>query len=164
MPRKLITIIGRARQDSGGNYIPTNYDFTPYGGKVIPTTYFGDALDQHVKSDELIILGTTASMWNNLFPELELSEEYKELLRVLEKRIKEDCVEAELLNNLAQAASAKRGKSIRCELIPYGRDEVEQIAIINQLLGYFKKGDCAYFIVCACDYFNDFCSAKRKIF
>ena len=54
MPRKLITILGKARQ--GGDYASTRYDFGD--GEPCETKYFGLALQQHLQSDTLIVLGT----------------------------------------------------------------------------------------------------------
>ena len=138
MPRKLITILGKAQQ--GGDYRTANYQL---GEQLKTTSYFGLALDEHINSDELIILGTTGSMWDNLFIKLELDEQHSEVMLALIDAAKEDRVTREQLAPLAQAATEKLGKPVICDLIPYGRDENEQIAIISQLLGYFDKGDSA---------------------
>ena len=141
MTRKLITILGKAQQNR--DYRTANYDLTPYGGTISETAYFGLALDEHIKSDELIILGTTGSMWDNLFYQFQLEKTHSEALEELIGNIENDSVTTEQLATLAQAASAQYGKPVICDIIPYGRDEAEQTATISQILAYFDKSDRA---------------------
>ena len=141
MTRKLITILGKAQQNR--DYRTANYDLTPYGGTISETAYFGLALDEHIKSDELIILGTTGSMWDNFFYQFQLEKTHSEALEELIGSIENDSVTTEQLATLAQAASAQYGKPVICDIIPYGRDEAEQTATISQILAYFDKSDRA---------------------
>lgn len=137
MPRKLITILGKARQ--GGDYASTRYDFGD--GEPCETKYFGLALQQHLQSDTLIVLGTSGSMWDNLFTSLGLADSHPDAMLALIDAAENDAVTDTQLAPLAQAASVTLGKTVICETIPYGRNEAEQIAIISQILGYFAKGD-----------------------
>ena len=142
MPRKLITILGKARKKDGNDYSSTRYDF---GGnrEPIETKYLGLALQQRLQSDTLIVLGTSGSMWDNLFASLNLADSHQEAILALIDAAANDAVTDAQLAPLAQAASEALGKTVICETIPYGRDEAEQIAIISQILGYFTQGDKA---------------------
>lgn len=133
MTRKLITLLGKAQK--GGDYREANYQLDD---QTYRTSYFGLALDQHLQSDHLIILGTSGSMWDNLAQRLSIDADLA-LLEAAEK----DNVTPALLAPLAQAASDKLGKPVTCDLIPYGRSEAEQIATIDHILHYYTKGDHA---------------------
>lgn len=133
MTRKLITLLGKAQK--GGDYREANYLLDD---QTYRTSYFGLALDQHLQSDHLIILGTSGSMWDNLAQQLGIDAD----LALLEAA-EQDNVTPALLAPLAQAASDKLGKPVTCDLIPYGRSEVEQIATIDHILHYYTKGDRA---------------------
>ena len=133
MTRKLITILGKAQK--GGDYREANYLLDD---QTYRTSYFGLALDQHLQSDHLIILGTSGSMWDNLAQRLSIDAD----LALLEAA-EQDSVTPDLLAPLAQAASDKLGKPVTCDLIPYGRSEAEQIATIDHILHYYTKGDRA---------------------
>ena len=67
MTRKLITLLGKAQK--GGDYREANYLLDD---QTYRTSYFGLALDQHLQSDHLIILGTSGSMWDNLAQRLSI--------------------------------------------------------------------------------------------
>ena len=142
MPRKLITILGKARPKDGGDYNSARYDFGD-GHEPIETKYLGLALQQRLQSDALIVLGTSGSMWDNLFDSLGLYDSHPGAMDELIDAAQNDAVTDAQLAPLAQAASSVLGKTVICETIPYGRDEAEQIAIISQILGYFGKGDRA---------------------
>ena len=133
MTRKLITLLGKAQK--GGDYREANYLLDD---QTYRTSYFGLALDQHLQSDHLIILGTSGSMWDNLAQQLGIDAD----LALLEAA-EQDSVTPALLAPLAQAASDKLGKPVTCDLIPYGRSEAEQIATIDHILHYYTKGDRA---------------------
>lgn len=133
MTRKLITLLGKAQK--GGDYREANYLLDD---QTYRTSYFGLALDQHLQSDHLIILGTSGSMWDNLAQRLSIDAD----LALLEAA-EQDSVTPDLLAPLAQAASDKLGKTVTCDLIPYGRSEAEQIATIDHILHYYTKGDRA---------------------
>lgn len=133
MSRKLITILGKAQK--GGDYREANYLLDD---QTYRTSYFGLALDQHLQSDHLIILGTSGSMWDNLAQRLSIDAD----LALLEAA-EQDSITPDLLAPLAQAASDKLGKPVTCDLIPYGRSEAEQIATIDHILHYYTKGDRA---------------------
>lgn len=133
MTRKLITLLGKAQK--GGDYREANYQLDD---QTYRTSYFGLALDQHLQSDHLIILGTSGSMWDNLAQQLGIDAD----LALLEAA-EQDSVTPALLAPLAQAASDKLGKPVTCDLIPYGRSEAEQIATIDHILHYYTKGDRA---------------------
>ena len=133
MTRKLITLLGKAQK--GGDYREANYLLDD---QTYRTSYFGLALDQHLQSDHLIILGTSGSMWDNLAQQLGIDAD----LALLEAA-EQDNVTPDLLVPLAQAASDKLGKPVTCDLIPYGRSEAEQIATIDHILHYYTKGDRA---------------------
>lgn len=140
MPRKLITLLGKARH--GGDYDSTRYDFGD-GREPIATKYFGLALHERLQSDALIVLGTSGSMWDNLFASLDLADSHQDAMLALIDAAGNDAVTNDLLAPLARAAGEVLGKPVICETIPYGRNEAEQIAIISQILGYFGKGDRA---------------------
>ena len=133
MTRKLITLLGKAQK--GGDYREANYLLDD---QTYRTSYFGLALDQHLQSDHLIILGTSGSMWDNLAQQLGIDAD----LALLEAA-EQDSVTPALLAPLAQAASDKLGKAVTCDLIPYGRSEAEQIDTIDHILHYYAKGDHA---------------------
>ena len=133
MTRKLITLLGKAQK--GGDYREANYLLDDQTYRI---SYFGLALDQHLQSDHLIILGTEGSMWDNLAQRLGIDAD----LALLDA-VEQDNVTPAILAPLAQAAREKLGKPVTCDLIPYGRSEAEQIDTISQILSYYHPGDCA---------------------
>ena len=124
MPRKLITILGKARPKDGGDYNSARYDFGD-GREPIETKYLGLALQQRLQSDALIVLGTSGSMWDNLFDSLGLYDSHPGAMDELIDAAQNDAVTNAQLAPLAQAASEALGKTVICETIPYGRDEAE---------------------------------------
>ena len=94
MTRKLITILGKAQK--GGDYREANYLLDDQTYRI---SYFGLALDQHLQSDHLIILGTEGSMWDNLAQRLGIDAD----LALLDA-VEQDNVTPAILAPLAQAA------------------------------------------------------------
>ncbi len=142
--RTLITFLGKGRRDEGG-YRPANYLFS--GGTVRTTPYFGLALLDELRDtgrpvDHLVVLGTSSSIWGAL-----LGGEMRdaELWCELSEREDRDAVDEDLLARVADdvgEAMKPRGVSkVSLRLIPFGRDEEEQMDILETMSSSVSPGD-----------------------
>ncbi|WKS96422.1 TIGR02221 family CRISPR-associated protein [Gallibacterium anatis] len=146
MSKKLLTILGKARENQ--DYSEARYQFKD--GEIVDTKYFGLAVKHKEDPDEIIVLGTTGSMWDNLF--LNLFSDYKleddlddpkvsTLMEELSYQLKEDAANQELLNRLANYLSPKIKIKLKCRLISYAETEEKQFNFIENILSLFKPGD-----------------------
>jgi CRISPR-associated Csx2 family protein len=62
MMHTLVTFLGKGREDPRTGYRTTTYRFP--GGALDTTSLFGLALAKHLAPDRLVVLGTSASMWD----------------------------------------------------------------------------------------------------
>lgn len=143
MTHRMLTIIGKVNsKEYQGDYRQANYCFD--ANHTETATYFGLALSKIIQPDEIIVLGTKGSMWDNLFMQIEdFVDDYPEDILTLTEQAQQDNVSEELLDKLANIAAKKLGISYRCELIPYAATENEQIQLIEQITELFNENDTA---------------------
>ena len=137
MSHKLLTILGKVRSDNGGDYRDATYNFN---GQQKKSKYFGLALKDIVQPDEMIIIGTHGSMWDNFFIELGIDDE--QILELTEQA-QQNNIDEKLLSKLFQLAEEKLNIPINFCLITYAQNEREQIDFIYQITNLFQSGDQA---------------------
>ena len=131
MTRTLVTILGRARRRDGGDgYEKATYRFPD--GTTDKTAFFGLALARHLQPDEIVILGTTGSLWSVLVEDLagESSDEEEARIQLIDAE-ESGNVEQSLLDRLAPLMGRAMHAVVRPTLIPNARDAGEQYAILK---------------------------------
>lgn len=121
----LISFLGK----QANGYRTARYCFDAGFTREVP--FFGMALAEYVQPDKLILLGTASSMWDVLF--LEETESKDDSLLHLVEAASAGRVDQPLLDQHAQRLEEKLGYPVRCQLIPFARDEAEQVAILSEL-------------------------------
>lgn len=139
MSHKLVTLLGKA----SSNYRQATYEFEDSSRRT--SRFFGLELCKHVSPDELVILGTTGSMWDNLLLETELSgyPELEEELLSLGEAAQNDAVTQDALDQLATHLKSVLGIPCVLKLIPYGRSQQEQTETLEILVNCFSPNDTA---------------------
>ncbi len=137
MPHTLITFLGRGGLGQDG-YRTARYRFP--SGAVRETPYFGLALLEELAAaghgvDRVVVLGTTGSIWGallggrmtdeSLWLDLSVAGEKEEVTQALLDRVRGDVVDRFRDEGLA--------RDVALRLIPPGRDEAEQVAILKAL-------------------------------
>lgn len=132
MTTALISFLGRTPKDTNG-YRTTAYTF-PDGTRTAPLAYFGWALQQRFRPQQLIILGTDGSMWDHLFEgDLALgSEGENERLALLEACAEKRVTQAQL-DQLAPILAQALHCQVSLRIIPYCRNEAEQIELMRRM-------------------------------
>ena len=134
MTKILISFLGKAQ--TGGQYSEANYDFD---GRVETARFFSRALSKIIQPERLIILGTSASMWDVLCENLGADEHTQ--WAQLSEAAENDNVSQELLDAFNPLFSKKLNIECRLKLIPYGDDLVQQIAILQKMAEDIESGD-----------------------
>lgn len=140
MKHRMITILGKVKSAEHKDYRTTDYQFNE--DTIKTASYFGLALNEIVKPDEIIVLGTKGSMWDNLFMQIEgFENQYTDEILTLNEQAQKDEVCKDLLEQMAKNATEKLGISYRCELISYADTETKQVELIEQLTNLFDEND-----------------------
>lgn len=138
MTTTLVSFLGKAPEN--GNYRDATYDFD---GTRKTTKYFGLALAAHVKPDKLVMLGTAGSMWEVLIESLQPGAvQEDERLALIESAASNSVTQAQL-DSIADMVSGKLGLPCRLKIIPYGRDDAEQVQILQIIAEEFAENDHA---------------------
>jgi CRISPR-associated Csx2 family protein len=138
MTSTLVSFLGKAIEK--GNYREATYDFD---GIRKTTKYFGLALAEHVKPDKLVMLGTAGSMWDVLIESLQPGETLEsERLALMESAASNNVTQAQL-EGIAGMVSGKLGLPCQLKIIPYGRDDAEQVQILQIIAEEFAENDHA---------------------
>lgn len=145
MPHHLITFLGKGRKAEGG-YSTATYHFP--GGTNKTKIFFGLALLEELATsrtpvDHLLVLGTSSSIWDALLAdEMRDSDLWTELGEKVEKGEVDDALLAKVADD-AQNSMSQAGlvRKVSLRIIPFGRDEQGQIAILQQMAGLVGKGD-----------------------
>lgn len=140
MSTSLISFLGRTPRSENG-YRKTRYRF-PDGEQAEPLAFFGWALQQRLKPDRFVILGTRGSMWDHLFEgDLALGStgeaERMELIDAVDRQL----VEQAQLDALAPVLGKALGCEVSLVLIPYAREPAEQVAILQSIADHVRDGD-----------------------
>ena len=132
----LISFLGKGRYEKDG-YRHAKYRFDEAFVREVP--FFGMALDDYLKPDRLILVGTSGSMWDVFF-EREASQSDESLLELIEA-VESDKVDAGLLEGHAGRLSERLGHPVDCVLIDYARDEAGQAKLLGQLAANLTEGE-----------------------
>lgn len=139
MPHTLISLLGGSSQpDSSKRYRSTCYDFGNGPGRSY--RYFGLALAEHIKTDRLIVLGTTGSMWDVLLESMGLEEQNEEFWSKLIDSASENRTTQQQLDKLSSIVSGQLPYQATLRLIPYGRDLREQEQILTCMADDLEEG------------------------
>ena len=129
----LISFLGKQQK----GYRTATYRFD--AGFVREVPFFGMALAEYLKPDRLILLGTSASMWDVFF-ERESKDIDESLIQLSDAAAINQVTEA-MLTEHARRLSERLGYHVDCQLIPYARDESEQVSILIELAGALASGE-----------------------
>ncbi|MBF0471948.1 MAG: TIGR02221 family CRISPR-associated protein [Gammaproteobacteria bacterium] len=137
----LITILGRPQKDANNCYRKTRYRF---GDNDItePLTFFGWALQQRIKPETLIILGTAGSAWDHLIEgDIDLGQVELEGREALLTSSERGEVSQQQLNQLAPYLSSGLNSEVRLVIIPYCRNETEQMELLRIIADQVGQGE-----------------------
>lgn len=133
----LLTFLGRVPKTEKG-YRTTAYAF-PDGRFTDPVAFFGWSLQQRIRARRLVILGTNGSMWDHLFEgDLDLESENEEERLALIQACAEKRVGQAQLDALAPVLARKLGCEVVLRIIPYCRDESEQVELLRLMAEIVK--------------------------
>ena len=136
----LITFLGKGPQKGG--YRETTYRFPK--GDERKTRFFGLAVAEISQVHAVRILGTSGSMWDVLALEHGDTEGHEAAWDALETAVKEDRVTQAQLDDIAPLLDRPGGPRHELRLIPYGRNEAEQIDILRAMTEGLEPADGVY--------------------
>jgi len=133
----LFTLLGRSPRAEGG-YRKTRYTY-PDGTRSTPTTVLGWDLIGRIHPSHVIVMGTAGSMWDFLLDSVPnaRSDEgpWLNLIEATERKQ----VEPAHLSAIEPALSQALETQIRLALIPYGRNEEEQLSILDVMAKHVPR-------------------------
>jgi len=131
----LISFLGKGQADKKTGYRTARYQFDD---TVREVPYFGLALAEHIQPERLILIGTAGSMWDVFFEQQGAPDE--QILDLIDA-VNEQRVDEALLEQHEKRLTEKLGRPVKCLLIPYARDEGEQVAVLGQLAGSVEQNE-----------------------
>lgn len=132
----LISFLGLGDKKKG--YRTTNYQFSD--GKIFNATkYIGLTLAEKITPKKTIFLGTSGSMWD-VFLE-HSGETMTEEWFSLSEAVANHQVTQEQLNLFSKDLSKKLGSEVHCILIPFAKNEREQIEILSVLSNHLNADE-----------------------
>lgn len=140
-PHTLVTFLGKGRDNPTTGYRPATYRLPD--GSEETTPFFGLALARHLRPDELVILGTSGSMWDVLIEHLSVGGD-DDLRLDLMQAVADKRVEQSLLDRVQPLAERGLGRPAQLRLITYGREESEQRHIVADLAEAIPKGKVSF--------------------
>ena len=132
----LISFLGKGRYEKDG-YRTARYRFDGAFMREVP--FFGMALDDYLKPDRLILVGTSGSMWDVFF-ERDGHQNDESLLELIEA-VESDAVDTSLLQSHAGHLAERLGHPVDCLLIDYARDPAGQARLLGQLAASLTEGE-----------------------
>lgn len=143
MSTTLITILGRTPKDANG-YRPTQYHFDD-GTQTEPLAFFGWALQQRLQPQRMVILGTNGSMWDHLFEgDINLGNDGTEERFALMEACEKKQVTQSQLDRLTPHLTKKLGCAVELTLIPYARNEAEQVELLRTIARHVPEGETVH--------------------
>jgi CRISPR-associated Csx2 family protein len=138
----LVTFLGKSRDDLKTGYRTARYRFP--SGAVRETAFFGRALAEQLEPDRLVVLGTCGSMWGVFVENLTVEgQEEGARLQLLEAESSAS-VDQSLLDRLAPLMGRAVGRTVVPRLILYGKDGIEQRAILEAIAEAVPKGRVSF--------------------
>ena len=143
MATTLFSFLGRVPKDQNG-YRTTKYDF----GDGVPTgqaAFFGWPLTERINPNRLVIMGTSGSMWDHLFEvDYDFGDQYEDQRLELAEATENRAVETRHLNALEPLLTEILGCEVKLRLIPYCRDDSEQVELLRLLSHHVARGDLVH--------------------
>lgn len=143
MSTTLVTILGRSPKDSNG-YRPTRYTFADQS-QTEPLAFFGWALQARLRPERMVVLGTNGSMWDHLFEgDINLEQDSPdERLELIDATQNKRVTQAQL-ERLAPHLEARIGCEVKLTLIPYARDEAEQVEVLRTMAEHVPENEIVH--------------------
>ncbi|WKN24017.1 TIGR02221 family CRISPR-associated protein [Azotobacter vinelandii] len=132
----LISLLGKSNRDPKTGYRTARYRFD--GNFVREVPFFGLALTEYLKPQRLVVAGTAGSMWDVFFEHQAAPDD--DVLPLIDA-VKDENVTPELLAANGRHLSERLGLPVTCQLIPYARNEAEQVAILQTLADIIDEGE-----------------------
>lgn len=126
----LISFLGVGDKTRG--YRSANYQFGD-GETFNDTKYIGLTLLKKINPTKTIFLGTSGSMWDVFLENAGENETMLAQWFELSEAVKNHQVNQEQLDPFSNYLSQKLGTSVHCILIPFAKNEQEQIEILSVL-------------------------------
>jgi CRISPR-associated Csx2 family protein len=138
----LITMLGRTPKDATIGYRSTIHTF-PDGTRGQPTAFFGWSIRHWLRPqpERLVILGTVGSMWDYLFETADLDDSLEGARLALLEPTEQKCVDQPLLDRWTPKLQQHIGCELKLVVIPYARDEAEQLRIVETMAEHVGEGD-----------------------
>lgn len=134
----LISFLGKVI--GGGEYRYANYQIDT---KHYHHRFFGLALAEHHQPDQMVILGTSGSMWDVLIESQATDNQWEaERIALIEAAQQNQVTQAQL-DELEPYISEQIGIPTQLQLIPYGMNEADQMAIVHSIAQHIQAGDHA---------------------
>ncbi len=138
----LVTFLGRVQKDPQAGYRAATYRFPD--GTLRRTSFFGLALAEHLQPDRIVVLGTGGSMWGALVEHVAAAGEEEEARLALLEAEERAAVDQALLDCLAGLLRRAAGCELVPRLIPFGRTEEEQRAILAAIAAIVDRGAVSF--------------------
>ncbi len=132
----LLSFLGKGRADLKTGYRIASYRFDAGFARSVP--FFGLALNDYLKPDRLVLVGTAGSMWDVFF---ERAGGDDDAMLELMSAVEAGQVDDRLLDLPRQQLAAQLGIPVDCLLIPYARDAAEQSEILRRLASVVQPGE-----------------------
>ena len=140
MATTLFSFLGRVPKNQNG-YRTTRYDFGD-GDLTDPVAFFGWPLTERISPTRLVIMGTSGSMWDHLFEvDYDFGAQYEDQRLELTEATENHTVEDRHLEPLEPLLTEALGCKVKLDLIPYCRDESEQVKILRLLSCHVTNDD-----------------------
>ncbi len=131
MQKYLISFLGRSSRKDG-SYRTTVYEMPEGPSK--PTAYFGFLMQQRLKPDHMVILGTNGSMWDGLLNDLDVDAAVKApFIDGLMESVEQQTVTQAMLDAVMTAINAVSKCQYQLLLIPCARNEGEQLTLLSTI-------------------------------
>lgn len=143
MTTLLLSFLGRSPRRDVGGYRQTEYRFDD--GSVDRAAFFGFSLLRRLRPDRLVIFGTAGSMWDHLFErDVVLGDAMEGERLALIDAVAEKAVTQAMLDDLVPALAGALDCDVELRLIPYARNEQEQIEIVQTLAAAVPTGSALH--------------------
>jgi CRISPR-associated Csx2 family protein len=131
MSTTLITFIGRTEKTNDG-YRKTNYEIE--GTQYPPSAFLGFKLQEHLKPEKLIIMGTQGSMWDHLFDgDIHLGTQQEDSRLNLVESVENQTVTQSQLEMLTPLLSEALQVQVELQIIPFGQTLEDQIGLLSSM-------------------------------
>lgn len=141
MANLLISFLGKSKAHDG--YQKTRFRFED--GSILENRYIGLTLVEQLETlDSLVLLGTSGSMWDIFFTEMDEMGAYEQPLSGLIEAASMEAVQAEHLAQVTPLLEQQLGMVCHPVLIPHGEDRQQQMEILRLLSTWVAQGDTVY--------------------